>query len=87
MLLHRFYEKLIQNCPPFSEEDVGGPIRWANAKIDYADEIDDFNPFLADEDVPRLHSDALPVAGGLESIFPVDIIVGKLTRRTIYIAM
>ena len=75
MLLHRFYEKLIQNCPfPVQEEENVN--RWNAALIRYADMISGFNPFWADEDVPRLHSDALPVTDGVESIFPVDIITG-----------
>lgn len=82
MLLHRFYEKLIQNCP-FPEGDGGGWNRWADAKAQYADEIDDFNPFLAL--LPMLNSDALPVADGVESIFPIDIITGEYKKGAKYL--
>ena len=76
MLLHRLYEKAIHICPiPEGDEERRNlRTRWERARTDHADMIEYYDPF---EKVPKLKAAELPVADGVESIFPVEILVGE----------
>jgi hypothetical protein len=75
MLLHRLYEKAIRNSP--FKDGTDGKHRWDVAKLQYADMIVRYNPFLTEDQVPKLKAAGLLPAAGVDSIFPVGIVTGE----------